>query len=178
MAIYNHERWISGKHRPNHNKESYAYEQWISGKHHAKLTSFITVSFRRSSRTPPPSCLMSRPIFRERILCGPPLSWSTRILADPLLMSKLSGICWIPERVRGVLTQRYTIYRWRGITSRNVQTMNRRETHLMGNIRKCLDRWTGGGLLASCMMSFYSLSPMKHSSNKLNTSFNRKHSSN
>ena len=36
-------------HRPNHKKESYAYEQWISGKHHAKLTSFITVSFRLSS---------------------------------------------------------------------------------------------------------------------------------
>ena len=54
MAIYKHERWISGKHGLNHNKESYAYEQWISGKHHAKLTSFITVSFRRSSRTPPP----------------------------------------------------------------------------------------------------------------------------
>ena len=36
-------------HRSNHKKESYAYEQWISGKHHAKLTSFITVSFRLSS---------------------------------------------------------------------------------------------------------------------------------
>ena len=39
----------SGKHRPNQKKESYAYEQWISGKHHAKLTSFIIVSFRLSS---------------------------------------------------------------------------------------------------------------------------------
>jgi hypothetical protein len=33
----------SGKHRPNHNKESYAYEQWISGKHHAKFTSYILI---------------------------------------------------------------------------------------------------------------------------------------
>ena len=95
MVIYNHERWISGKHRPNHNKESYAYEQWISGKYHANFTSFITVSFRRSSRTPPPSCLMSRPIFRERILCGPPLSClsDVQIRFSYASKSKLSGLC-------------------------------------------------------------------------------------
>ena len=117
-------------HRPNHKKESYAYEQWISGKHHAKLTSFITVSFRLSSF----SASVKQSLFmsivgdessgdrRGRLLrrssgTTPPAivgasSGNRRGLLPPYVkvISKLSGLCFNDPPIMSKLYRSYRGY--------------------------------------------------------------------